>query len=66
MGRGSTTYVGRRAGICGGVPVVVGSRTAVWMLAEAYLCSGGSVNTVCRRFPRRSRAEVLAAPPWPR
>jgi uncharacterized protein (DUF433 family) len=61
MNRGSVAYVTRRAGVCGGLPIVTGSRTPVWMLAEAYLRSRGSVNTVCRRFPQRSRAEVLAA-----
>jgi len=61
MGSRSGTYVTRRTRICGGLPVVAGSRTPVWMLAEAYLRSRGSVNAVCRRFPRRSRAEVFAA-----
>ncbi|MCC6847419.1 MAG: DUF433 domain-containing protein [Deltaproteobacteria bacterium] len=61
MNRGSASYVSRRPGICGGLPIVTGSRTPVWMLAEAYLRSRGSVNSVCRRFPQRSRAEVLAA-----
>jgi len=31
------------------------------MLAEAYFRSRGSVNTICRRFPKRNRAEVLVA-----
>jgi len=61
MSSSSTAYVTQRAGVCGGLPVVAGSRTPVWMLAEVYLRSRGSVNVVYRRFPQRSRAEVLAA-----
>jgi uncharacterized protein (DUF433 family) len=61
MSRSSAAYVTQRAGVCDGLPGVARSRTPVWMLAEAYLRSRGSVNVVGRRFPQRSRAEVLAA-----
>ncbi len=59
--RTSVPHVERRPGVCGGVAVVLGTRTPVWMLTEAYLRGRESVNAVGRAFPQRSRAEILAA-----
>lgn len=51
----------RTPGICGGYPVVVGTRTAVRHLIEHLRVNGGGVEELLRAFPHLSREQIEGA-----
>ncbi len=53
--------VERLTGVCGGYPVIAGTRTAVRHLIEHLRVNGGGVPELQAAFPHLSREQVEAA-----
>jgi uncharacterized protein (DUF433 family) len=53
-------YVSETPGVCGGYPVVRGTRTPVWVILEHYR-EAGAIEPVLATLPHLSREQVQGA-----